>query len=81
MTMNLMRVNGHSAVVKYDPEIEMFRGEFVGLNGGADFYAEDVKSLKAEAEKSLRVFLQVCEEKGIDPVKRRSYDNSMSIGQ
>ena len=64
-----MQIDGHNAVVKYDPEIAMFRGEFTGLNGGADFYAEDVKSLKAEAEKSLRVFLQVCREKGIDPVK------------
>ena len=69
MRMNQMQINGHSAVVKYDPEIEMFRGEFVGLNGGADFYAEDVKSLRAEGEESLRVFLQVCEEKGIDPEK------------
>ena len=26
---------GYKAVITYDPEIEMFRGEFVGLNGGA----------------------------------------------
>ena len=35
--MNMMEINGFNAVIKYDPEIEMFRGEFVGLNGGADF--------------------------------------------
>ena len=29
--MNLMKINNINAVIKYDPEIEMFRGEFVGL--------------------------------------------------
>lgn len=67
--MNVMRVGGHRAVVSYDPELEMFRGEFVGLNGGADFYAADVQTLKKEAEQSLRVFLQVCKEQGIEPFK------------
>ena len=43
---NVMNVGGYKAVVKYDPEIEMFRGEFVGLNGGADFYADDTGGLK-----------------------------------
>lgn len=43
---NLMKINGYSAVVQYDPDIEMLRGEFVGLNGGADFYAKDIDSLK-----------------------------------
>ncbi|MCD4720776.1 MAG: hypothetical protein K8S13_13105 [Desulfobacula sp.] len=43
--MNLMKINNINAVIKYDPEIEMFRGEFVELNGGADFYAKDIESL------------------------------------
>ena len=72
MTMNIMQVGGHSAVVEYDPEIEMFHGDFIGLNGGADFYAKDVQSLKKEAELSLRVFLEVCEEQGIEPLKEYS---------
>ena len=47
---------GYQAVITYDPEIEMFRGEFVGLNGGADFYAKDAESLKREGKTSLDVF-------------------------
>jgi predicted HicB family RNase H-like nuclease len=35
--MNTLTINGYNAVVSYDEEIDMFRGEFVGLNGGADF--------------------------------------------
>ena len=40
--------DGYKAVIAYDPEIEMFRGEFVGLNGAADFYAADLEGLKRE---------------------------------
>lgn len=28
----------------------MLRGEFVGLNGGADFYAKDIDSLRREGK-------------------------------
>ncbi len=60
---------GYKAVITYDPEIEMFRGEFVGLNGGADFYAKDAESLKREGKNSLDVFLRMCEEDGV-PAKK-----------
>lgn len=62
--------NGYKAVIVYDPEIEMFRGEFVGLNGGADFYATDIEGLKKEGTISLQVFLEACKEKGIEPKKK-----------
>jgi len=54
---NLMMIEGYKAVVSYDPEIEMFRGEFIDLNGGADFYARDIEGLKQEGATSLQVFL------------------------
>ncbi|RRD71232.1 MULTISPECIES: type II toxin-antitoxin system HicB family antitoxin [unclassified Desulfovibrio] len=60
---------GYQAVIAYDPEIEMFRGEFVGLNGGADFYAKDTESLKREGKASLDVFLRMCAEDGV-PVRK-----------
>lgn len=69
---NVMKIGGHAAVVSFDPDIEMFRGEFVGLNGGADFYATTVNGLKVEGARSLREFLAVCAERGIDPVKKFS---------
>ncbi|ARW47401.1 type II toxin-antitoxin system HicB family antitoxin [Acetobacter pasteurianus] len=69
---NVMEIGGHRAVIQFDPEIEMFRGEFLGLNGGADFYADSVAGLQQEGEASLRVFMEMCAEKGIDPVKHYS---------
>ena len=62
--------DGYKAAIAYDPEIEMFRGEFVGLNGAADFYAADLEGLKREGKISLEVFLEVCAEKGIAPKKQ-----------
>jgi len=43
---NVMVIEGQRAVIEYDPDIEMFRGEFVGLNGSADFYAKNITGLK-----------------------------------
>lgn len=58
---------GYQTAISYDPEIEMFRGEFIGLNGGADFYAKDAVSLKREGQTSLDVFLKMCAEDGVSP--------------
>lgn len=67
--INVMEFDSYSAVITYDPDIEMFRGEFVGLNGGADFYASDIEGLKREGKISLNVFLKMCEEDGVPPLK------------
>lgn len=66
---NTMIINGVQAVVTYDPDIEQLRGEFIGLNGSADFYAADIASLKREGERSLKIFLEECAARGIEPRK------------
>ena len=75
--MNVMTVDGYNARIEYDPEIDMFRGEILGLTGGADFYGKTPKELKAEFKKSLAVFLEVCKEKGIEP--RRNYSGKFNL--
>jgi predicted HicB family RNase H-like nuclease len=45
--MNILTIDNHRAVITYDPDTDMLRGEFLGLNGGADFYASDIPTLKA----------------------------------
>ncbi len=75
--MNVMTVDGYSARIEYDPEIDLFRGEILGLTGGADFYGKTPRELRAEFRKSLAVFLQVCKEKGIEP--RRSYSGKFNL--
>lgn len=69
---NIMIIDGYRAVIQYDPDIEMFRGEFTGLNGGADFYADSVAKLRDEGKTSLRIFLDECQQRGIKPTKTYS---------
>jgi predicted HicB family RNase H-like nuclease len=75
--MNLMTVDGYTAKIEYDEELDLFRGEILGLNGGADFYGKNPKELRAEFKKSLQVFLEVCAEKGIEP--RRSFSGKFNL--
>ena len=69
---NVMTIGGYQAVIAYDPDLQMFRGEFTGLNGGADFYARDVKGLAREGKASLKIFVEACKEDGVDPRKNFS---------
>ena len=67
---SVIEVEGYRAVVRYDADLGMYRGEFVGLIGGADFYARDRASLQLEAATSLAVFLEMCREDGVEPGSR-----------
>lgn len=75
--MNVMTVDGFHAKIEYDAQTDTFRGEILGLNGGADFYGRNPKELRAEFKKSLAVFLEVCQEKGIEP--RRNYSGKFNL--
>ena len=75
--MNVMTIDGYNAKIEYDEELDMFRGEILGIKGGADFYGKNPKELRAEFKKSLQVFLDVCREKGIEP--RRSYSGKFNL--
>jgi predicted HicB family RNase H-like nuclease len=75
--MNLMTYNDYNAKIEYDAELDMFRGEILGLTGGADFYGKNPKELRTEFKKSLEVFLEVCREKGIEP--RRNFSGKFNL--
>ena len=78
---NVMEINGVKAVIAFDPEINMFRGEFVGLNGGGDFYSTDIDGLRREGEISLKVFLDMCAEEGISPYRKTSGRLNLRLSQ
>ncbi|MFN7009348.1 MAG: type II toxin-antitoxin system HicB family antitoxin [Allorhizobium sp.] len=69
---NIIEIEGQKAVVSLDPELGLLRGEFLGLNGGADFYADSIDALRQEGANSLKVFLEMCAEKGISPYRQFS---------
>ncbi|WP_191059316.1 type II toxin-antitoxin system HicB family antitoxin [Geminicoccus harenae] len=74
---NIMEVDGQKAVVSFDPEIGLFRGEFLGLTGGADFYADSVAKLMEEARISLQTYLEECRARDIEAF--RSYSGRFNL--
>lgn len=75
--MNLMTLDGYQAKIEYDEALDLFRGEILGLSGGADFYGKNPKELRTEFRKSLDVYLAVCKEKGIEP--RRTFSGKFNL--
>ena len=46
MTMNTMELDGYTAIIRFNPETDTFRGEIQGINGGADFYGSSPDELR-----------------------------------
>lgn len=75
--MSLMSVDGYHARIEYNPDTDLFRGEILGLSGGADFYGANPDELRREFRQSLDVFLEVCKEQGIEP--RRQFSGRFNL--
>ena len=67
--MTEMMFGDFKARICFVPDMQMFRGEFINLNGGADFYAPDVKGLEREGKISLDIYLDACKRNGMSPNK------------
>jgi predicted HicB family RNase H-like nuclease len=65
----MVTINGYQSAIAFESDIQVCRGEFLGLYGGADFRAKEVDGLGREDTISLRVFLEACAEDGADPRK------------
>ena len=75
--MNTMTIDGYHAKIEYDPDLDLFRGEILGINSGADFFGKNPKELRLEFKRSLQVFLAVCKEKGFEP--RRHFSGKFNL--
>ena len=55
--MNMMTLDGYNAKIEYDAELDLFRGEILGLTGGADFYGKNPKgkSINTVAQEALQL--------------------------
>ncbi|MGC6733027.1 type II toxin-antitoxin system HicB family antitoxin, partial [Escherichia coli] len=58
------------AVITYVPELNAFRGKFLGLSGYCDFVSDSIQGLQKEGELSLREYLEDCKAAGIEPYAR-----------
>jgi len=72
MIMNTLELDGYTAIIRFNPETDEFRGEIQGLNGGADFYGKSPDELRKEFRASLDFFLETCAKHGTEPRKQAS---------
>jgi predicted HicB family RNase H-like nuclease len=67
--MNIMTLDGFTAIITYDPDKDWFRGVIQGLNGTADFHGRSPEELRREFKASLDFFRAMCEKHG-RPVRK-----------
>lgn len=73
MKHSALYIDGHKAVVKYDPIVGMMRGVFLNTKGEARFMASDCKELKIAAKDALAGYVYACERAGVEPFRRRRF--------
>ena len=65
----MIEYKGYIGVVDFDPEIDLFHGTVINTQDVITFYGASVTELRAEMQKSLEVYFEVCEEQGKMPDK------------
>ena len=65
----MIEYKGYIGVVDFDPEIDIFHGTVINTQDVITFYGASVTELRAEMQKSLEVYFEVCEEQGKAPDK------------
>ncbi|MBF0137812.1 MAG: type II toxin-antitoxin system HicB family antitoxin [Magnetococcus sp. DMHC-1] len=65
--MTTMICGDYVAKVDFDEEINRFHGRVVNLRSVINFYGSSVEELGNEFEKSIQVYLDLCQERGIAP--------------
>lgn len=67
--MTTMTHKGYVAVIDYDPDLDAFSGRVVNLSSPVTFHGKTPAELRKEFTASVRTYLDVCRERGIEPEK------------
>lgn len=65
----IMKYKSYVAEIEYDSEIESFFGNVTNLSSPVTFYGKTVRELKTEFAHSINLYLDLCQENGIDAEK------------
>ncbi|HEX6589236.1 MAG TPA: type II toxin-antitoxin system HicB family antitoxin [Longimicrobiales bacterium] len=65
----MIEYKGYVGRFEFDPEIDSFFGEVINTRDAITFYGRSIDELRAEMKSSIDTYLEVCEERGIDPEK------------
>jgi len=67
--MATMTHRGYVAVINYDDELDAFVGRVANLSSPVTFHGRTPEELRREFKVSIRTYLEVCRERGIEPEK------------
>ncbi len=67
--MTTMRVGQYIAKIEYDPDLDCFSGRVVNLSSPVTFQGRTPAELRRELNASIKTYLDVCRERGIEPEK------------
>jgi predicted HicB family RNase H-like nuclease len=65
----IMKYDEYIAEIEFDSDYETFFGNVINLSTPVTFYGKTVKELKQEFIRSIKTYLAVCKERGIEPDK------------
>lgn len=75
--MGTIEYMNYHAFIDYDPEIEKFIGRVMNARDIITFYGSSVDELKREFEVSIKDYLKLCAERGIEP--ERPYSGKFNV--
>lgn len=58
-TPNSMEIAGQPAVINYVPELNAFRGKFLGLSGYCDFVSDSIQGLQKRGRSPYESILMI----------------------
>ena len=74
---DVLEYKGYCGTVEFSAEDNVLFGRVIGINGLISFEGESVKSLKEDFENAVEEYLEMCDEKGVEPEK--SYQGNLNI--
>lgn len=74
---NVMEHKGYIGTVEFSAEDNILFGKVIGINGLVSYEGDSISSLREDFEAAVDDYLEMCEEKGIDPQK--CYKGSFNI--
>ncbi len=73
-TPERLEYKGYTGVFEYQPTAESFAGHVEGIRDEITFYGGSVDQLRHEMATSVDIYLEWCEEKGLEPESPRAAD-------
>ncbi len=75
-TPERLEYKGYTGVYEYQPTTESFAGHVEGIRDIITFYGGSVDELRHEMATSVDIYLEWCEEKGLEPESPKTADRS-----